>query len=148
MFSLSVQRRTTKIQSNSLYCVRTRDVVFIGITKCIWRFTFEFFTIRSYLYYKPEFTSRGFKKFQQKKVASSGSWTHNTNHYCFRSLMPCLLCQVTIWLSTWIFNTFTKSCSVDSRNYPSLKCEILLQRSSKKHMPVWYNWISICLLTQ
>ena len=46
----------------------------------------EFLTIRSNLHLESEFTSRGFEKCEQK-VASSGNWTHNTGHYCYRSPM-------------------------------------------------------------
>ena len=59
----------------------------------------------------------------KNKIASNESWTYNTDHHWFRNLMPCWLCQVNIWLSIWIFNTFIKSCSIDSRNDP--KSEIV-----------------------
>ena len=32
-------------------------------------------------------------------ISENESWTHNTDHYWCRSLMPCLLYQFPIWLS-------------------------------------------------
>ena len=57
-----------------------------------------------------------------KEIADSGG---RIQERLICILMPWWLCEVNNWLSVWIFESFIKSCSTDSRNDPSPKRELV-----------------------
>ena len=52
-----------------------------------------------------------------------------------------------IWMSVWILKT--KPCSIESRNHPRLKCEVMSETNSVQSKDLtntlsgWHSWISI-----